>query len=155
MSLLSIERKEIAPMPFLFVRRQSSRSELSQTLAACFGAVYGHCMQAGLELAGFPLARYPVVGPGLMTVEAGVPLVKAAAPVGDFEYRTLPGGPVVFAIHGGSYDDLGDTHAAVERWIQGHRLNVAGPHWEWYVTDPGEHPDPKDWRTHIYYPLTA
>jgi AraC family transcriptional regulator len=30
MSLLSIELKEVAPMPFLFVRRQTSRSELSQ-----------------------------------------------------------------------------------------------------------------------------
>ncbi len=153
MSLLSIEQKELAPQPFLFVRRQTARSELSQALAECFGQVYGHAMQAGLALAGFPLARYPVVGPGLMTVEAGVPLVEPTAPPADMQYTELPGGPTVFAVHGGPYDDLGDTHAAIERWIQQQGLRASGPHWEWYVTDPTGHPDPKDWRTHIYYPL--
>ena len=155
MSLLSIERKEIAPMPFLFVRRQTARSELSQTLAECFGVVFPHCMKAGLAMAGFPLARYPAAGPGLITVEAGIPLVEPTTPVGDMEFCELPGGPAVFAVHGGPYDQLGDTHAAIERWIQDKNLRVAGPPWEWYVTDPGEHPDPKDWRTHIYYPLAT
>lgn len=152
MPLVSIERKEVAPLPFLYVRRQASQSEMSSTLAECFGIVYPHCMRAGLELAGFPLARYSIVGP-LMTVEAGVPLVSPASPEGEMEYMELPGGPVVFAVHGGPYDQLGDTHAAVLRWMQEHKLQSAGPHWEWYVTDPGEHPDPASWKTHIYYPL--
>ena len=152
MPLLSITRKDVEPMPFLFVRRQASRSETSKTLAECFGIVFPHCMKAGLEMAGFPLARYPVVGP-LMTIEAGVPLVKPASPEGEMESGVLPGGPVVFAIHGGPYDQLADTHAAILRWIQDKGLRVAGPHWEWYVTDPGEHPNPVDWRTQIYYPL--
>ena len=104
MSLLSIERKEIAPMPFLFVRRQTARSELSQTLAQCFCVVFPHCMKAGLAMAGFPLARYPAVGPGLITVEAGIPLVEPTTPVGDMHYGELPGGPAVFAVHSGPYD---------------------------------------------------
>ena len=152
MSLLSIERKDVAPMPFLFVRRQASQSEIARTLAECFGIVYPHCVKSGLEMAGFPLARYPVIGP-LMTIEAGVPLIKPTFCDGEMECGELAGGPVVFAVHGGPYDQLGETHAAVLRWIQEHRLSVAGPHWEWYVTDPGQHPDPADWRTHIYYPL--
>jgi hypothetical protein len=48
MSLLSIARKEAAPMPFLFVRRQASHSEVSKTLAECFGIVFPHCLKAGL-----------------------------------------------------------------------------------------------------------
>ena len=152
MPLLSIERKEVEPMPFLFVRRQASQSEIAQTLAECFGIAFGHAMKSGLPIAGFPLARYPVVGP-LMTIEAGVPLLKPVAPEGDLEYGELHGGPVVFAVHGGPYDRLGDSHAAILRWIQERGLRVTGPHWEWYVTDPAEHPNPEDWRTHIYYPL--
>jgi len=153
MSLLSIEQKEIAPMPFLFVSRQAARSEVSQALGECFGLVFSHCMKTGLAVAGFPLARYPVVGLGLMTFEAGVPLVEPTPAPTGMQYTELPGGPAVFAVHGGSYDDLGDTHAAIERWMQEHGLRASGPHWEWYVTDPAGHPDPKDWRTHIYYPL--
>ncbi len=150
--LLSITQKDLAPMPFLFVRRQASQSELSATLGECFGAVFAHCMKNGLEMAGFPLARYPVVGP-LLTVEAGVPLKAPAQPEGDMEYTVLPGGPAVFAVHGGAYDQLGETHAAILRWMQEKKLRAAGPHWEWYVTDPGSLPNPADWRTQIYYPL--
>lgn len=153
MSLVSIEQKDVAPMPFLFVRRQTARSELSQTLAECFGQVFTQCMKTGVAVAGFPLARYPALGAGLITVEAGVPLVEPTPPPADMLYAELPGGPTVFAVHGGAYDGLGDTHAAIERWMQQHGLRAGGPHWEWYVTDPAGHPDPKDWRTHIYYPL--
>jgi AraC family transcriptional regulator len=152
MSLLSVECKKVTPMPFLFVRRQSSQSEISATLAECFGIAFGFAVKAGLPVAGFPLARYPVVGP-LMTIEGGVPLLSPAPPEGELEYCELPGGPVVFAVHGGPYDRLGDTHATILRWIQDRKLRVVGPHWEWYVTDPAEHPNPDDWRTHIYYPL--
>jgi len=150
--LLSIARKDLVPMPFLFVRRQAGPSEVSAVLAECFGIVFSHCMANGLEMAGFPLARYPVVGP-LMTIEAGVPLKAPVKPEGEMEYLELPGGPAVFAVHGGAYDQLGDTHAAILRWMQEQKLRAAGPHWEWYVTDPGQHPDPADWRTHIFYPL--
>ena len=88
------------------------------------------------------MARYPVVVP-LMTIEARVPLLKPAEPEGELEYCELPGGPVVFAVHGGPYDRLGDTHAAMLRWIQERKLPVAGPHWEWYVTDRPSLPIPK------------
>jgi AraC family transcriptional regulator len=150
--LLSIARKDLVSMPFLFVRRQAGPSEVSAVLAECFGIVFTHCMAKGLEMAGFPLARYPVVGP-LLTIEAGVPLKAPTKPEGEMEYLELPGGPAVFAVHGGPYDQLGDTHAAILRWMQEQKLRAAGPHWEWYVTDPGAQPNPADWRTHIFYPL--
>lgn len=153
MTLVSITRKEIEPMPFLFIRRQTSQTELQGTLGDCFGQVFTYCMKGGLEMAGFPLARYLKVGPGLMEVEAGVPLAKPAEGENEIQYCALPSGSVVFAEHGGPYDQLGDTHAAIERWIQEKGLQRAGPHWEWYVTDPAEHPDPANWRTNIYYPI--
>ena len=46
-----------------------------------------------------------------------------------------------------------DTNAAIERWIDENNLRPNGPPWEWYVTDPGEHPNPADWRTEVYWPL--
>jgi effector-binding domain-containing protein len=65
----------------------------------------------------------------------------------------LPAGPVALGIHAGAYEQLKDTNAAIERWIETQGYQVGGPHWEWYVTDPGQHPDPADWRTEVYWPL--
>jgi hypothetical protein len=42
----------------------------------------------------------------------------------------------------------GDPDAGIEA------LTIAGPPWETYLTDPGEHPDPETWETEIVQPIT-
>jgi hypothetical protein len=29
----------------------------------------------------------------------------------------------------------------------------SGAPWESYLTDPGQHPDPKDWKTEVFWPI--
>ena len=118
MPTLSIERRTLAARPVLFIRRRIARDELAVTLAECFGAVFGHCQKAGLPLDGRPYTRYVATGPGLWTIEAGKPLAAAAPGEGDIEAGTLPGGPATVAIHTGPYDQLQETYAAMERWIE-------------------------------------
>jgi AraC family transcriptional regulator len=153
MPTLSITRQERSAQPILFIHRRVARSELQGMLAECFGKLFGYAQRAGLPIAGFPLARYVSTGPGLWTVEAAVPLAAPAAGEEDMRSGTLPAGPVAVGVHAGPYDDLGDTNAAIERWIEANGYRIAGAPWEWYVTDPGEHPDPADWRTEVYWPL--
>ena len=152
MPTLSITRQERAAQPILFIRRRIARSELQGMLAECFGKLFGYAQQKGLPVSGFPLARYVSTGPGLWTVEAAVPLAVSAEGVDDMQSGTLPAGPVALGIHAGSYDELGDTNAAIERWIDSNGFRVAGAPWEWYVTDPAEYPNPADWRTEVYWP---
>jgi effector-binding domain-containing protein len=91
--------------------------------------------------------------PGLWTIEAAMPLAAPAAGEGAIQPGALPGGPVALGIHAGAYEDLHDTHAAVQRWMETEGFVAAGPAWESYVTDPALHPDPGDWRTEVYWPL--
>jgi AraC family transcriptional regulator len=153
MPVQSIVRKEIAALPVLFIRRRIARDELQPTLAECFGKLYQYAMRKGLPLAGFPLARYVSTGIGLWTIEPSVPLAAPGEGEGEIQSGHLPGGPVAFAVHHGEYDQLGATNAAVERWIEANGYRIGGAPWEWYVTDPGEHPNPADWRTEVYWPL--
>jgi AraC family transcriptional regulator len=153
MPTLSITRQERPAQPVLFIRRRIARSELQGMLAECFGKLYGHAQKAGLPIAGFPLARYVSMGPGLWTVEAAVPLAAPASGEGEMQAGTLPAGPVAMGVHAGPYEQLGDTNAAIERWIEANGFRVGGAPWEWYVTDPGEYPNPEDWRTEVYWPL--
>jgi AraC family transcriptional regulator len=153
MPVLSITREERDAQPILFMRRRIARADLQATLAECFGTLYGHAQKTGLALAGFPLARYLSTGPGLWNIEPAIPLVAPAPGEGDMQAGFLPGGPLAVGIHAGAYDHLADTHSAIERWIEANNFRVGGAPWEWYVTDPGEHPDPADWRTEVYWPL--
>ncbi len=150
---LNITRRDCPEQPILLIRRRIARSELQKMLAECFGTLFAHGQRSGLPIAGWPLARYVAMGPGLWTVEAAMPLASAAPASGDMQPGSLPGGPTAFATHVGEYAQLSETHAAIERWIDAHGYEVGGAPWESYVTDPTAHPDPADWRTEVYWPL--
>jgi AraC family transcriptional regulator len=153
MTTLSISRKEVPPQHILFIRRRIAPSEMKATLGECFGKLFTHGAKAGLAIAGWPLCRYVSTGQGLWTIEPAMPLAAPAASEGEMQAGVLYAGPVAFGVHGGPYADLPDTNAAIERWIEANGYRVGGEPWEQYVTDPGEHPNPADWRTEIYWPL--
>jgi AraC family transcriptional regulator len=153
MPILSIARKEFAPQHILFIRRRIAPGERQETLGECFGKLFSYGAKAGLPIAGWPLCRYVSMGPGQLTIEPAMPLAAPATGEGEMQAGLLPGGPVALGIHGGPYEGLGDTNAAIERWIETNGFRVDGAPWEQYVTDPGEHPNPTDWRTEVYWPL--
>lgn len=153
MPTVSIARQEIAAQPVLFVRLRTARHELPAAIAAGVGTSYAHAQKAGLALAGQPFTRYLSTGPGLLSIEVGLPLAAAGRGEGDVDSGELPGGSVVVGLHAGPYDQLPETYAAVERWIEANGVRIAGPPWESYVTDPADHPDPADWRTAVYWPI--
>ena len=155
MSTPAIERKELTPQPALIVKRRVARAEIAKTIAEGLGKTYPHALQNGLAIAGRPFVRYSDVGPGLMTMEVGTPLATPAAGVGDIEAITLPGGPAAVAVHMGPYDKLQETYAAIERWMQQQGVKPGGSPWESYITDPAEHPDPANWRTDVYWPIST
>jgi AraC family transcriptional regulator len=153
MSTPTITREHREPQPFLFVRKQCTHAEIASAIGECLPRVYMHCQAQAIDMAGPPIVRYAKVGPGLLTIEGGMPVVNASESAGDIEAGELQGGPVATAMHVGPYDALPQTHAAIERWIaeQGH--HAKGAPWEQYITDPGEEPDPSKWRTLVVWPL--
>jgi AraC family transcriptional regulator len=153
MPTLSIERRDLTPQPALIMRCRTSRAELQAAIGNSLGGVYGHCQKVGLPLDGKPFTRYLSTGPGLMTIECGKPLAAPAPGEGAIEAATLPGGPVLIAVHGGLYDQLTETYVAMERWMEANGARPGGAPWESYITDPADHPDPADWRTEVYWPL--
>lgn len=153
MSDPEISRQELSSQPVLFVRRRTAQADLAKAIGECLPPVYNHCQQAGLTMAGPPFVRYVDVGPGLWTIEGGIPLVEPAQGQGEITAGALPGGPVATAVHVGPYDTLGHTHAAIERWIEDNGHRPGGAPWEVYLTDPGEEPDPAKWRTRVVWPL--
>jgi AraC family transcriptional regulator len=155
MPTLSIERRDLAAQPFLFVRSRAGRHEIAKAIAEGLGKAFPYVMQAGLPIAGRPTARYLTSGPGLFDMEIGVPVGVEARGEGDVQAGQLPGGPTAVGVHAGAYDQLSETYAAMERWMETNGYRPGGAPWESYVTDPGECPDVKDWRTEVYWPIAS
>ncbi len=150
----SISKKEISEQPVLVVRRRIKPSEVAATLGAALGQVFQYAQQNGVALAGQPFTRYIEWGPGIWTIEAGLPVTAAdkARSDGDVRADALPGGLVATATHTGPYDKLHELHAAIQQWMEAQGLQSAGAPWEVYVTDPADYPDPKDWKTDLFWP---
>jgi len=151
----SVTKKDIAPQPVLLVRRRVKPSEVAAVLGDVLGHVFLHAQRNGVAITGQPLTRYLEWGPGLWTIEAGMPVAAHAGAASEGEVRvdTLPGGFVATTAHAGAYDKLTEAHAAVQQWIEAEGLTPGGAPWEVYVTDPADYPDPKDWKTDIFWPL--
>lgn len=151
-----IERRELKDeQPILFIRRRITLDQLQKAMGECFGMLYGYGQKTGLPIAGQPIARYISTGTGLWTVDFVMPLMERSDSNGEIESGVLVSGPVAFAVHEGPYDQLSETHAVIESWIEENGYRVGGPPWESYVTDPAQTPDPTDWRTEVFWPLQS
>jgi AraC family transcriptional regulator len=162
----TITRKEVSPQPVLVIRRRVKSSEIGSALAEVLPSVFKHAQQTGAAIAGQPFTRYVEWGPGLLTIEAGLPVVAHGNNFADGESASddaaggsevvaecLPGGPVATVTHSGPYEKLSEAHAAIQQWIEAQGLLAAGPPWETYTTDPADYPDPQDWKTDVFWPL--
>jgi AraC family transcriptional regulator len=147
-----ITRKTLQPTPVLYQSRRVAHGKIAETLGEILPAVFGHAMKNQIPLAGPPLCRYVDWSPALVTLEAGLPVGDGAEPGDGVSLGELSGGEAAVTVHTGPYESLHDAHAAVERWLADNELEPAGDPWESYLTDPGEVPDPADWKTEIVWP---
>lgn len=152
----TIVKKQLSPQPVLIVRRRVKRSDIAATIGESLPLIFAYAQQGGIALAGLPFTRYVEMGPGLITMEPGMRVTgKLPASQGEIIAETLPGGPAVTTVHSGPYDKLTDAYAAIEHWMETEGLASAGAPWEEYLNDPSEHPDPKDWKTEVFWPVKS
>ncbi len=148
-----VKKEKSTETPFLFIHRQVKPEAISEALGAMFGSVFHYATAQGIPFAGPPTARYPSFGPGLITIEAGMPIAVPTDGEGDIKVGSLPGGNVARTIHKGPYDNLNEGHEAIQKWLIDNNEEAGDAPWESYVTDPGEVPDPAEWLTEINWPL--
>ena len=147
-----ITRQPIAESTFLYKKARCSHADIAKTLGGLLGPVFQYAMTNGIELRSPPTTLYVDWGPGMVTMHAGMMVAAASAPDG-MHVETLPACEAAVTIHTGPYDGLADAHAAVEQFLAEHELQKAGPPREIYLTDPGEVPDPKQWKTQLVWPI--
>lgn len=150
----SIEVKTLQPQTVVTIQRTVTTAEIPQALAQILPEVWSVLQQQGVHPAGPPFARYHTPPPQ-QEMEAGMP-VNGSISLPEHEtvrVNQLPGGTTAFAVHTGPYDTLIQTYQTIEEWAKQEGYQLAGAPWEVYVTDPGQEPDPSQWKTEVYWPV--
>jgi effector-binding domain-containing protein len=145
-----IEVVERERQPVLCVREKVP-PEIGDLVGRLIGEVWRYMEGAGVHPSGGPYAR-SIWQPGT-EVEVGFPVAEPVAGEGRVVAAELSAGSVAVTTHVGPYDKLGPAYDAVRGWIAQQGLEIAGLPWEVYLTDPGETPDPNDWRTEVVFPV--
>lgn len=149
----AFEVREVAAQPVLYVPATCAQTEIGPTLMQILPEVFGYVQRAGAAPAGPPFARYTGWRESDCDLEGGIPVAQPAAGEGRIQAGEIGGCQALFAVHVGPYDRLREAWAAAEAWLAANGRSPAGAPWESYVTDPGEVPNPEEWRTEIYWPI--
>ena len=150
-----VTKKSIPETAFLHMKKQVKQENIAEALGSMLVPVFQFATAKGIPFAGPPTARYLSFGPGLITLEAGLPIAGPAEVEGEIILGKLFGGLVASTIHKGPYDSLNLAHEAVQTWMMENNEEAGGAPWEVYINDPGEVPDPAEWLTEIIHPLKA
>ena len=93
-----------------------------------------------------------------LLVDVGVPTQAPVSVNGEVIAAALPDADYVAVTYMGDYSGLKDVHMGLETWMKENGLKegaqqVDGTEYaartEFYITDPDELADPKDWRTDV------
>lgn len=148
-----ISTESMPAMTVLYKSATIPADQLADTLGKILPAVFQFAIASGATIVGPPMARYPKKGPGMMTIEAGIAVASGTSGSDETQVGEWLGGKAAVTIHGGPYDGLGDAHEAMDVWVHENGMQPSDPPTEIYLTDPGEVPDPKDWKTQIIWPV--
>ena len=127
MPMLSIERRELPAQPFLFVRAKVARSEIRRPSEMAWARPSRTRCKRVRRLPAGPRRAMSRAARGL-DLQIGIPIAVAAPGNDDVQAGELPGGPIAVAVHAGAYDSLGDTNAAMERWMDANGYGPAARH---------------------------
>jgi effector-binding domain-containing protein len=146
--------EQLRPTLTAVVRGEMPASQMPAWLREAYAAVFDCLSRAEVPPVAPPFARLTFLG-DTVAIEAGVPVLAEVAGAGRVQPSSLPEGPAAITTHIGRYEDIAQAVDAVIRWLAGHGLEPAGPHWEVYYTDPNAEPDPSRWRTDVVIPYRA
>jgi effector-binding domain-containing protein len=141
------------PLVLMSVHSADNPSAIGVALGVAYGRLSGYINAEGLKQVAPPIAIHRGIDNGTLAIDAAIPVNRAdGAPAGTVRTAHLPGGHAMRAEYRGPYTGLAAARASMLAYLAAAGLEVAGPLWEQYVSDPAQTPDAQ-LITHIYAPI--
>jgi effector-binding domain-containing protein len=150
----TIEVKQVDALKALVVKFDVPSKDIGPSMGKAYEKLFGFVMSNNVMPAGPPFAIYYSYDPNGNTVfEAGVPVNDTADGNDEIVYREFPAMKAVSTLYKGAYEAMEPVYGELSKYIAINGLEMAGPTWEIYLTDPSQVTDPNDNQTIIYFPV--
>jgi effector-binding domain-containing protein/ribosome-associated toxin RatA of RatAB toxin-antitoxin module len=118
-----------------------------------FGRLMNYAQKRNLQTSGVPFTIYYKWGnEGFTTFACGIPISEKTWGSGGYSYIEMPEEKAIMVTHWGNYNSS-KPYEALDNYIKNNGIQISGPPWEEYITDPKTEPDTSKWETRIYYPV--
>jgi len=139
-------------------RTQTTHTSIFNDIPMGLGRVVGHLTEAGIDPAGLPFTLYHQAPDGdtIGDIAVAIPVTPGTetGADGDIVIVDMPAQVEAAVLHVGSYDNMGESYAAVVGWIHQHGHNIVGPSREIYLNSPHDAAE-HELRTQILFPIDA
>lgn len=153
--------EERAAQPYVAIRKEVKMGGIGRVLPPLHDEVLAWMKAERIRPAGAPFFRYHLMDMDAdrFVVDVGWPIAEAVAGEGDMIGETMPAGQYAVILNTGPFDDLIPAHAALLEWGQEQgltwQIGEDGKTWgarvEYYITDPADEPDSRQWETEVAF----
>jgi len=144
---------EMPARVLISTRDTASPRTVSIKLSGMYKKISKFLKSRNLSPTGSPLAIFHNYTKGSFDIEACMPVASMVeVPEGLSCTVKVPQKTILFRYFG-PYKYISGAYNAMQMYINDNALQVSGPVWEEYVTNPLMEPDSSKWQTNIYYPL--
>jgi effector-binding domain-containing protein len=149
----AIQVKQLPEQPVAIIRAKVKMADIGAKIGEILPEIWHNLTERGIQPSGPPFTLYFAREGDSVDMAGGVPVPSPIEPKGRVEPASLPAGEAATAWHIGPYDTLTDTYGAIMDWAKQNDRTLTSHVWEVYWTDPGEVPNPAEWKTEIVWAL--
>lgn len=146
------EFRTIEAHPTAAIRATCTPARIGETLSELYPEIAAVLSDRDIAPTAPPYARYHSFTDEGVDIEAGIEVAAPFEDAGRVRGSELPGGRMAVFLHTGPYDQLGETYAEINAWVESSDEQALPGSWELYVDDPST-TAPAQLRTEIFVPL--
>ena len=148
--------KELPIQPIVSIRASVLHEEIMRFYDDAQAELGAYVQQIGVAVTGPKMSLWhsgPQDSPTHTDIETCLPIAHLVPAHGRIQSRELPAGRVVYTIHTGAYDTLGEAFEAVWAYTQQQGYEVAGPPRDLVLIGDNDVRDPAGYRTEVAWPI--
>jgi effector-binding domain-containing protein len=135
------------------IRDTASPGTVTPKLSMMYSKISGFLKSKNLPPAGSPIAIFHNYSDNIFDIEACIPVASVIEVPEGIKCSVKNIQKSIMVKYFGPYKSISSAYNAMQIYITNMDLQVSGPGWEEYITNPLMEADSNKWQTNIYFPI--